>query len=135
MRQNATPRAIDTLNARRKVPIPWERGEVDLGSREIVKACFRNDKDDRYGRVEDRITYSYMTTLTASLSKLSPEMTVYNFGSTLYRLNMAKNSVTGSKTGSVKGSVADRVVPNVRHSTRSRGEFRGLEDQMYTRTP
>lgn len=54
-------------------------------------------------------TYSYITILTASFNKLSPKMTVYNFGSTLYWLNMARM---------VTGSVADRVDPKIRHSRR-----------------
>ena len=95
-------------------------------SREIAKAFFRRGKDDRYGRLKDRITYSYMTILTASLSKLSPKMIVYSFGSTLYWLNMAKM---------VTGSVADRVVPNVRHSSRVRSrDSMSSKDQMYTST-
>jgi len=95
-------------------------------SREIAKVFFRNGKDDRYGWMKDRITHSYMTMLTASLSKLSPKMIVYNFGSTLYWLNMAKI---------VTGSVADRVVPNVRHSSRVRSrDSMSSKDQMYTST-
>jgi hypothetical protein len=46
-----------------------------------------------------------MTIATASLSKLSPKMTVNSFGSTLYVLNIA---IT------VTGSVADRVAPSCR---------------------
>ncbi len=68
-----------------------------------------------------------MTILTASLSKLSPKMIVYSFGSTLYCLNMAKI---------VTGSVADKVAPNVRHSSRvspSRDSI-SSKDQMYTST-
>jgi len=48
---------------------------------------------------------SNMTIATASLSKLSPKMTVNSFGSTLYVLNIA---IT------VTGSVADRVAPSCR---------------------
>jgi hypothetical protein len=67
-----------------------------------------------------------MTILTASLSKLSPKMIVYNFGSTLYWLNMAKM---------VTGSVADKVVPNMRHSSRVRSrDSISSKDQMYTST-
>lgn len=54
-----------------------------------------------------------MTMLTASFSRLSPKMTVYSFGSTLYWLKMARI---------VTGSVADRVVPNMRHSSRVRSK-------------
>jgi len=59
-------------------------------------------------------TYSYMTILTASFSKLSPKMIVYSFGSTLYWLNMART---------VTGSVADNVDPKMKHSRRLRWMF------------
>ena len=52
-----------------------------------------------------------MTILTASLSKLSPKMMVYSFGSTLYWLKMARM---------VTGSVADSVEPKARHSMSDR---------------
>ena len=56
-------------------------------------------------------THSYMTILTASFSRLSPKMMLYNFGSTLYWLKMARM---------VTGSVADNVDPNARHSHKPR---------------
>jgi hypothetical protein len=52
-----------------------------------------------------------MTILTASLSKLSPKMILYNFGSTLYWLNIART---------VTGSVADSVDPKIKHSNKVR---------------
>ena len=48
-----------------------------------------------------------MTILTASFNKLSPKMTVYSLGSTLYWLKIARM---------VTGSVAERVEPKMRHS-------------------
>lgn len=45
--------------------------------------------------------------LTASFNKLSPKMTVYSFGSTLYWLKIARI---------VTGSVAESVEPKIRHS-------------------
>lgn len=55
------------------------------------------------------MTHSYMTIDTASFKILSPKMTEYNFGSTLYWLKIARI---------VTGSVADKVDPNMRHSSR-----------------
>ena len=55
--------------------------------------------------VDIRPSASNMTIATASLSKLSPNMIVNNFGSTLYVVNIA---IT------VTGSVAERVAPSWR---------------------
>jgi hypothetical protein len=76
----------------------------------IVTASYwcESIRNERIAGPEDD-TYSYMTILTASFSKLSPNMMVYNFGSTLYWLKMARI---------VTGSVADRVEPKIRHSIR-----------------
>ena len=49
-----------------------------------------------------------MTILTASFSILSPNMTEYNLGSTLYWLKMARM---------VTGSVAESAEPKSRHSS------------------
>jgi hypothetical protein len=63
-----------------------------------------------------------MTILTASLSKLSPNIMVYNLGSTLYCLKMARI---------VTGSVADRVDPKVKQSIRVKFiDSRPKKDQM-----
>ena len=56
---------------------------------------------------KERDTHSYITILTASLSRDSPNMILYNLGSTLYWLKMARM---------VTGSVAESVEPNIRHS-------------------
>ena len=54
-------------------------------------------------------TYSYMTIDTASFKRLSPKMTLYNFGSTFSWLKIARM---------VTGSVAESVDPKMRHSRR-----------------
>ena len=71
-------------------------------------------------------THSYMTILTASLSRDSPKMTVYSLGSTLYWLKMARI---------VTGSVAESVEPKIRHSTRvNPNDSSPSEDHMNTIT-
>lgn len=71
-------------------------------------------------------THSYMTILTASFNKLSPKMTVYSLGSTLYWLKMARM---------VTGSVADRVEPKVKLSTSDRSiPSMPRNEYMWTRT-
>jgi hypothetical protein len=55
--------------------VGWKQGERRReGERE---------EGDGRGEKEER-TYSYMTILTASFKILSPKMTEYNLGSTLY---------------------------------------------------
>jgi len=67
-----------------------------------------------------------MTIETASFKILSPKMTEYNFGSTLYVLKMARI---------VTGSVAESVDPKMRHSSKVNfSPSRPRNDQMYTRT-
>ena len=71
---------------------------IDSFSTRAVWRKASTEKDD---------TYSYITILTASFNRLSPKMMVYNFGSTLYWLKIARM---------VTGSVAERVEPKMRHS-------------------
>lgn len=71
-------------------------------------------------------THSYMTIETASFKILSPKITEYNLGSTLYVLNIARM---------VTGSVAERVEPNMRHSRRVNfSPSSPRKDQIYTST-
>ena len=67
-----------------------------------------------------------MTILTASFNRLSPKMMVYNFGSTLYWLKIARI---------VTGSVADKVEPKMRHSMSvTSSDSRPRKEYMYTKT-
>lgn len=67
-----------------------------------------------------------MTILTASFSKLSPKMTLYSLGSTLYCWKIARI---------VTGSVADNVDPNVRHSSSVMSkDSKPRNEYMYTNT-
>lgn len=70
-------------------------------------------------------THSNMTIDTASLRILSPKMTLYSCGSTLYVLKMARM---------VTGSVALSVLPKMKHSSReSEMDSRCRRDHSHTR--
>lgn len=70
----------DSVKDRRHIDIR----AVELGQCSIEDRHEVNDVPEIMGREDRSITHSYMTILTASFNKLSPKMTEYSLGSTLY---------------------------------------------------
>lgn len=121
-----TPRAIETLNDSKKIPIPWKIEDIYISvpwnRDKVLQTVSAHAKQEN----TDAETHSYMTILTASFNKLSPKMTLYNLGSTLYCWKIARI---------VTGSVADSVDPNMRHSSSVRSsDSKPRNEYIYTKT-
>ena len=80
-----TPRAMATLKESKKMPMPWKIEDryisVPWNLVSVLQRAVRPIPNIHHVFGD---TYSYKTILTASLSKLSPKMTLYSLRSTLY---------------------------------------------------
>ena len=78
-RPKATPSIMETLKDKRKIPIAWKMDErntsVPLNWFKVLDK-WSYQKTTKQIKNLNSITHSYITILTASLSKLSPNMTV-----------------------------------------------------------
>jgi len=101
------PNAIEEENEIKKMPTPLRRERAGFPS-PLNRDSVLRTVQYRNGHGLVQVTYSYITIDTASFSKLSPNIMLYNFGSTLYCVKMDRI---------VTGSVALRVEPKMRQSS------------------